>query len=49
MSPSYVANIYENALKNTPVTIFGQKKIPEVFDYDLGTDGTEGNNNKFNH
>ena len=39
-SPSYVAEIYENAQKNTPVTLIGEDMIPEVFDHDQGTNGT---------
>jgi cadherin 23 len=35
-----VAEISENAQKNTPVTFLGQNMIPEVFDHDQGTNGT---------
>ena len=51
-SPSYVAEISENAQKNTPVTFLGQNMIPEVFDHDQGTNGPfklflEGDDNIF--
>ncbi|XP_046612201.1 cadherin-23 isoform X1 [Neodiprion virginianus] len=38
-STSYMAEINENAPLNTPVTILGEA-IPEVYDHDLGTNGT---------
>ena len=51
-SESFVAEISENAQKNTPVTFLGQNMIPEVFDHDQGTNGTfklflEGDANMF--
>ena len=51
-SSQYVAEISENAQKNTPVTWLGGDSITEVFDHDLGTNGTfklflEGDRNIF--
>jgi hypothetical protein len=47
-----VAEISENAQKNTPVTWLGGDTVAEVFDHDLGTNGTfklflEGDKNMF--
>ena len=38
-SPSYTAEIRENAVRGTPVTLLGGG-VPEVFDHDLGSNGT---------
>jgi hypothetical protein len=51
-SPAYMAEIAENAQKNTPVTWLGRDTVAEVFDHDLGTNGTfklflEGDRNIF--
>lgn len=39
-SASYVGEVTENAQKGTPVNFIGANSIPEVFDHDLGTNGT---------
>ena len=51
-SSAYVAEISENAQKNTPVTWLGGDTVAEVFDHDLGSNGTftlflEGDKNMF--
>ncbi|XP_033230917.1 cadherin-23 isoform X2 [Belonocnema kinseyi] len=40
-SPRYIAEINENAPQNTPVNFIGDA-IPEIYDHDLGTNGTFG-------
>ena len=47
-----MAEIGENAQKDTPVTFLGTDAVPEVFDHDQGTNGTfrlyiEGDGGRF--
>ena len=39
-SASYVAEIGENSPRATPILFLGGNVVPEVFDYDSGTNGT---------
>jgi hypothetical protein len=39
-SAFYVAEVAEHSLAKTPLTIIGANNIAEVFDPDLGTNGT---------